>query len=352
MVSGMLALVVFAALARWLGAKAAFLSAVLVLIDPLTILWSMTILTETLFAAALGTSAVLLANWAHSRRRLMLMLAGLFMALAILVRPIALLVAALWAAALLLMSPEAVGLKAPRLQVGIRRAILFALPSILLIAPWFVRNGLLWNCPTLSSVDRVTLRDYMAAKVLVEAEHIDLAVAQSRLQEDDPGVCPGDTAKYWNIILDHPDIYARLHAAGTIPVLIGTNFDRWLQYFGAEYELPDLWRPYMDGGWRGLWLVITEQLKAFPRAFGLLLGLTAFQMCLYFLAVVGIITTPRGTSIPGRWVAVILSLTILILVLSPGQSGHERFRVPVQPLLAILAGYGMASRGTTQEPAR
>jgi hypothetical protein len=281
----------------------------------------------------------------------MLILAGLLMALAILVRPIAMPVGALWAAAILLRSPEAAGLKAPRLRVGIRRAILFALPSLLMIAPWFIRNGLLWDCPTLSSVDRVTLRDYMAAKVLVEAEHIDLAAAQSRLQEDDPGVCPRQTVKYSKIILENPVIYARLHAAGTIPVLVGTNFDRWLQYFGAEYQLPDLWRPYMDGGWRGLGLLIIEQVNAFPLAFGLLVGLTAFQMCLYFLAVVGLITTLRGTSIPGKWVAVVTTLTILILVLTPGQSGHERFRVPVQPLLAILAAYGMASRGATQEPA-
>jgi len=66
MLSGVLALIAFGALARWLGPRAAFLAAILILIDPLTILWSMTILTETLFAVALGTSAVILTHWAHS----------------------------------------------------------------------------------------------------------------------------------------------------------------------------------------------------------------------------------------------------------------------------------------------
>jgi len=350
MVSGMLALVVFGALARSLGARAAFLSASLILIDPLTILWSMTILTETLFAAALGTGAVLLVNWAHSRRSMMLILAGLFLALAILVKPFALLVAAVWGAAILVMPLETNGPKAPRVWGAIRRGFLFALPSIILIAPWFVRNDMLWDCPTLSSVDRVTMRDYMAAKVLAEAEHVDLSVAQSRLQEDDPGLCPNETAKYWKIILDHPGIYARLHAAGTIPVLIATNFDRWLQYFGADYQLPDLWRPYMDGGWRGLWSVITEQVKAFPQGLGLLVALSALQLVFYGLAVNGIITAFRGPSMPAKWVALVMTLAIFILVLTPGQGGHERFRVPVQPLLAILAGYGMAARAPAQEP--
>ena len=352
MVSGILALNVFAALVRRLGVRAALLSATLILIDPLTILWSMTILTETLFAAALGTGAVLLANWAHSRRRSMLILAGLFVALAILVKPFAMLVAAVWGGAMLFMPPETTVTKTERFWAGMRRGFLFALPSILLIAPWFVRNGLLWDCPTLSSVDRVTMRDYMAAKVLAEAEHIDLSVVQSRLQADDPGVCPGETAKYWKIILDNPGIYARLHAAGTIPVLLGTNFDRWLQFFGAEYQLPDLWRPYMDGGWTGLWSVITEQVKAFPQGLGLLVGLTTYQLFLYILALIGIVATLRGTSTPGKWVVVALTLAILVLVLSPGQGGHERFRVPVQPLLAILAGYAMAAKGPVPDMRR
>jgi 4-amino-4-deoxy-L-arabinose transferase-like glycosyltransferase len=352
LLSGMLALVVFGALGRWLGARAAFLSAILILIDPLTILWSMTILTETLFAVALGTSAVLLASWAHSHRRIMLILSGLFLTLAILVKPFAMLVAAVWGAAILFMPLEMTGPRAPRFWGGIRRGLLFALPSILLVAPWFVRNGVLWDCPTLSSVDRVTMRDYMAAKVLAEAEHVDLSVAQTRLQEDDPGPCPSETSKYWKIILDHPEIYARLHAAGTIPVLIGTNFDRWLQYFGAEYQLPDLWRPYMDGGWRGLWSVITDQVEAFPQELGLLVGLTTFQVFIYILAVTGIVTTIRGTSVPGKWVAAVMTLAILILVLTPGQGGHERFRVPVQPLLAILAGYGVAYRWRAEDHAR
>lgn len=351
-VSGILALIVFAALARPLGGRAALLSAILILLDPLIILWSMTILTETLFAVALGTSAVLLANWAHSRRRSMLILAGLFMAVAILVKPFAMLVAAAWAGALLLMPPETTVAKTERFWAGIRRGFLFALPSILLVAPWFVRNGLLWDCPTLSSVDRVTMRDYMAAKVLAEAERVDLSVVQSRLQADDPGVCPRETAKYWKIILDHPRVYARLHAAGTIPVLLGTNFDRWLQYFGAEYQLPDLWRPYMDGGWTGLWSVIIDQVQAFPQGLGLLVGLTGFQLFMYILALVGIVATLRGTSTPGKWVVVVLTLAILVLVLSPGQGGHERFRVPVQPLLAILAGYGMAVKGPVPDKGR
>jgi hypothetical protein len=106
----------------------------------------------------------------------------------------------------------------------------------------------------------------------------------------------------------------------------------------------------MDGGWGGLWSVITEQVKAFPQGVGLLVGLSVYQVVFYLLAVTGIVATLRGTSGPGKWVAVVMTLAIILLLLTPGQGGHERFRVPVQPLLAILAGYGMGARAPMQEP--
>ena len=31
-------------------------------------------------------------------------------------------------------------------------------------------------------------------------------------------------------------------------MILGTSFDRWLEFFGVDYSLPDLWRPFMDGG--------------------------------------------------------------------------------------------------------
>jgi hypothetical protein len=352
-----LAVVVFVLLTRRLGAAAGLAAAVVVAVDPLTILWSMTMLTESLFAVTLGLGTVLVAAWVYSRNQLTLALAGMFFAAACLVKPFALLIIVIWAAGLIVFPGRAGGASRPQLARGIRQSLLFLLPSVLLIAPWFVRNGLLWNCPTLSSVDRVTMRDYMAAKVLAEVEHVELAATQAQLQAADPGVCPSQTAKYWGIILDNPGIYASLHMAGTIPVLIATSFDRWLQYFGTEYTMPDLWRPYMDAGWTGLISVLGNEMHLHSRAFGLLLALTAFQLLLYALAFAGAIAVLRRYPAVDRWYAAMIILSILVLVLSPGQGGHERFRVPVQPLLAILIAYGAARieaarRQTTPKPTR
>jgi 4-amino-4-deoxy-L-arabinose transferase-like glycosyltransferase len=344
LVTGAVAMTMYVLLARHLGAMPAFVSAMLLALDPLTILWSMTILTETLFAAALGVSALLLASWAYSWNRHTLILAGLFSGFACLVKPFALLIVAAWVVGIAFYPKRDNEQKTSRLISATKHGVLFLLPSILLIAPWFVRNALLWDCPSLSSVDRVTVRDYMAAKVLAEAEHIDLSNVQARLQEADPGVCPKETTKYWGILMANPAITMRLHLAGTVPVLIATSFDRWLQYFGTEYSFPDLWRPYMDSGLGGSISVLSEQFQEYPQGIGLMLALTVFQMTLYALGLIGAIAAFRMSSDAARWNAIMLIAAILLLVLTPGQGGHERFRVPVQPLLATLIGYGFVQR--------
>ena len=342
MLSGWVALVFNAILTRRLGPIPAFVSGLVLLLDPLSTLWSMTILTESLFAAVLGLGILLLASWAQSPNRWALIAAGTAIGVACLVKPFAMLVAVLCAGSLAIYAGPLELRIGSRFWTATRRVLEFLLPVALLVAPWFWRNAVLWGCPSLSSVDRVTMRDYMAAKVLSEVQGVDLEAAQSRLRAEDPGPCPEQTTKYWKIILANPGIYARLHAAGTVPVLIGTNFDRWLQYLGAEFSLPDLWRPYMDSGWAGLSRVISEEARAFPQGMSLMLGLSGWQVVMYALAFEGALAAWRQRLGGVRWATIVLLLVIAILVLTPGQGGHERFRVPVQPLLAILIGYAVA----------
>ncbi len=340
--SGLLALVVYLALERSIGAASAFVSALILLIDPLTILWSMTILTESLLAVVFGLAAVAITAWAQSERPATLILAGILAGLACLVKPYILVVVGVWAAALFFHpGPDGVS-RGRRLLVGLRRALLFVAPTVLLAAPWVIRNALIWDCPGLSSVDRVTMRDFVGAKILSEAEHVPLDQIQAEFQASDPGVCPVQSSKYVNIVFTHLGIFAKLHAAGTIPVLVGTNFDRWFQFFGVEYTLPDLWGPFVDGGLGKLISVLVTEWIRFPPGLSAMAIMILFQLAVYAFAFVGVLLV-RGLASPAiRWNMIVLTLTILYMVLTPGQGGNERFRVPVQPLLAILVGYGLA----------
>jgi hypothetical protein len=342
LLSGALALALYLGLRVSVGSAAALGAAVILAVDPLSILWSLTILTETVFAAGLGFGALLLIRWSASRHMRTLVLSGVCLALAAMVKPYALLILGIWAAAVALLPSDHDGSPLKESLGKLRLAVIFVLPTLVLAAPWVVRNALLWNCPSLSSVDRVTMRDYVAAKVVGEYEHISLEEAQAQLRDSDPGVCPRSSGKYLDLILSHPQIYARLHLAGTIPVLVGTSFDRWIEFFGVDYILPDLWRPFMDGGPTAVGSVLVRQLMDFPGAVVLMVALIAWQLLLYALALLGVLAYRRLNSMPLRWNVIVIAIAVLILVLTPGQGGHERFRVPAQPLLAILAAYGLA----------
>lgn len=343
LLSGALAIIVYLVLAKTLGSLPAFAAAMILAIDPLTALWSLTVLTETVFAFFIGISALLLVQWSIDRRALSLLGAGLFLGVAALVKPYAQLLVVLWTLGLVVFPADRGASRGARTMTTLRRLAAFALPAMLLIAPWIVRNALLWNCPTLSSVDRITMRDYMAAKVIAEYQHAPLEQVQAELQAADGGVCPGRTAEYLQTVLAHPAIYAKLQVAGTIPVLIATGFDRWFQFFGIDYSLPDLWRPYMDGGMGGLLRVLRQSFVVFPAGLILMAVLTLFQLLFYAAAGLGLVAYSRARELPIRWGAAMLSLAVLILVLTPGQGGNERFRVPAQPIFAILAAQGVAS---------
>jgi 4-amino-4-deoxy-L-arabinose transferase-like glycosyltransferase len=342
LLSGLLAMLIYLSLARSLGRLPALVGALVLLLDPLTALWSLTVLTETLFAFTVGVAALLMVRWTTDQRDLTLIETGCVLGLACLVKPFAQLIVVVWAAGLFLFPSAAAGSWRSRIAQRLRRALVFALPALLIVSPWVVRNTLLWNCPTLSSVDRITLRDYMAAKVVSEYEHTPLEQVQSRFQAADGGVCPSRTAEYLQIVVSHPMVYAKLQVAGTIPVLIATNFDRWFQFFGTDFALPDLWRPFMDGGLGQLITVLRDSFIAFPQGLVAMALLTAFQLVLYVLVLLALLAYRRLHDSALQWGVLMLVAAMLILVLTPGQGGNERFRVPAQPLFAILAAQGIA----------
>jgi 4-amino-4-deoxy-L-arabinose transferase-like glycosyltransferase len=340
--SGLLIFIAYFYLRGVVGTKAAFIAALLLGLDPLTILWSLTELTEGLFTLFFFSAAVLLSFWASSQRRYLLVAAGALLGLACLIRPVGQAFLAIWALAIFLFPFDKLPWKLSSAVPRIKPVLLFLAPAVLLIAPWVVRNGLLWNCASLSSVDRITMRDFTAAKVIVEYEHIPLAAAQHQLQALDPGPCPSRTADYFRIVLDHPLVYAKMVTAAMVPTLFGTSFDRWLELYGINYKLPDLWRPLMDKGPVAVLDVLRTEFIRLPQGISLMVALTAYQLLLYFFALIGFVALRKPGSPPRMWWLILLAVVILALVLSPTQEGNERFRVPLQPIVVCLAGYGLA----------
>lgn len=342
LLSGVLILILYFHLSGAVGTFPAFIAVLVLAFDPLTLLFSLTILTEILFAVLLGVASVILIRWANTEKTVSLLAAGFLLGIACLVRPMGQLLIGLWALAIFLFPDVRIGINTQSVIMRMKRVLLFVAPAVILIFPWIVRNGVLWDCPTLSSVDRVTLRDWLAAKVIAEYKAIPLSDALSQVNATDSGVCPKRGSEYVQIILTHPLTYGKLEIAGTIPVLFGTGSDRWLQLVGIDYQLPDLWNPFLTGGMTSVFQILRGELGRYPLGLILMGILIALQILIYAASLLGVMSLRKVRDPATRWGIILITVTTLILLLMPGPDGNERFRVPAQPLLIYLAAYGIA----------
>ena len=70
--------------------------------------------------------------------------------------------------------------------------------------------------------------------------------------------------------------------------------------------------------------------------------LTAFQFYIYGLALIGANSIRGLVSGSKKWEMSLVVVTLITLILAPGMIGDEHFRVPAQPFLVCLAGYGLS----------
>ena len=69
-----------------------------------------------------------------------------------------------------------------------------------------------------------------------------------------------------------------------------------------------------------------------------------YQILLYIAALLGFRRLYRRQP----WTVALLAATGAILILVPGVAGESRFRVPVQPILALFAGLGLVPTESRQ----
>ena len=324
----------------WVGARlgsqtVGLAAAVLYATSPSTALWSLTIMSETLFAFLLVTA---LAAWiaaSTGSRPIWGLVAGLGLGAASLVRPIGLPLVPLWAGLGLVAVSRASGRSASYLRVAF-----LVVGSIALVAPWVLRN---WNTTgrlTFADVPRDTFVRFNLAYVVAEAEGISRDEAASRLSA---------TVDSWDDALDiverNPGIFLRQQMNGIRRSLIGVESGVWARQLGYDIER------------QGSFEILPAILAASPvEALGrlrtllddretvwltsLMLLAVAHMGVLYILGGAGLVSVLRKPSLRrADWVLVALSAVFLLVV--PGAAGQARFRIPAEPFLALLGGAGL-----------
>lgn len=301
--------------------------------DPAVPAYSSLVLSETLFAfltAAAITAVVLTVRSPSWRRGLA---AGLLVAAAVLTRPVAMALPVVLVPMLWWLLRRRTG----RWQVGVT-LIAFTVAAVAPVGLWTARNVVVADVAGVSTIDGVSLYYYRAAGAVAAEDGRELVAVQDEFAEDerrhlgtDPTIAERHSyqrERGVELLLSHPMGAARTWAVGTVRLLTGP----------ARSTLAAR--------------LCDDQVSCAWRARPLLAVEVTLLLAVLLAAAVGSVIAIRKRG----GLLVVAVVAFVLIALSAGPEAYARFRVPVTPLLGVLAGAGvvhsLASRSTAGRGSR
>jgi len=338
LLDALLCLLVYRLAERLCSRRAGLIAAGFQAACPAAVAASLRLLSGSLFALLMTGALLALVNALRGWRIGWAALAGALMGSACLVRPIGL--GAIVLAAVVLVR---------RIRHW-RSAAAFAAAAAALVGPWTIRNFARADYAGLSGVGDYNLF-YCNAAALVEADpNLPLSSEQQELMDmagrptppsqqpsllNDPGFLRRCRWEGLAIMAAHPVSYAAVHLRTTLNVFLPAATDV-LEVAGVtsggkgtlgvlrREGLPAAVRHYFGGSLWPLWLCAPMVLVTVVK---------------YAAATAGALAHVRARMSPAVW---LIALMVLYFALIPGPVAHARFRVPIEPLLSVAAGAGIA----------
>ena len=323
--------------------NAAAAAALLYALEPLSILYTTLILTETLFASLVAAFFFCLVDYFKGRQALgTLVLAALALCASVYVRPVSYYLPIPVSLALLL----ALLVRFKKIRY-VLHAVVFLAVSLGPVAAWQVRNRIQTGYRGFSAISDLNLYLYQGASAKARAEGLPFRDVQQRLRsfEGHPEHNSWTEAQRSafmrregvKMILGHPLAYARIHLGGMARILFDPGSVDYLKVFHSYPRLGGTLANIAD---RGLMSVVLGLISGNPLVFWTQLALFAMLAAYYVLALLGLFNRSRA----GAWDRIALVAVIgYFVAVSGGPHGYSRFRHPAMPLLCVLAGYGLYS---------
>ncbi|MBI2096555.1 MAG: glycosyltransferase family 39 protein [Candidatus Sungbacteria bacterium] len=313
-----------------------FVAGVLSAFDPIQIFYSTLTLSDALFVLVLLLAVYALLTVYRESKAWWILLAGGLLGFAVLVRPIGqfLIIPAL--GFLFFRRPD-------RKRFLVASGWLLA-GFLLVVAPWSVRNKLLFNSWQLSAIGNFNAAYFtmlfLEQRTGISADEWQRQLVRSAGTEDlgllrsvDGGALSLKFAR--SVVLEHPVAYTTFHIVKMIPFFLNDGLRDIVRLTGIyKAPLPNVSRSLLAGEYQLLW----REVRAGGVNTVLLVTGALAMLAVLALAAVGAVVGMRSSEM--RLVIYFFLFIILYFGLLTGPVANARYRMPAMPFLLILAVYG------------
>jgi len=326
----------------------ALIGATLYAVEPLSILFSSLLSTETLFTATIMLAVYYLVKYLRQQLLRDLLVSGGALAASVYIRPAGYFLPIIIIAGLVAL---ALGARPPTKRRLIVNLSLFVMIFYGLVGLWQVRNKIATGYSGFSSVFSEDMYCCSAASVLAAQQHLSYTRMQDRLgcynlnayfqQHPEQESWPvAERFSYMNrtavrILVSNPLTYARIYFAGVVRATFDPASTEFLRFFDLYPKDGGLLDIAVDQG-------VGKTLKALalnPLLAWSTLGLVALQLIYLSCALLAVARLPRLDP------AILLGLFIIgyYFAIPGGAAAWGRFRHPAMPLVSAFAACGLMS---------
>ncbi|MBV8547779.1 MAG: glycosyltransferase family 39 protein [Acidobacteria bacterium] len=298
--------------------RVAGICALIVAVEPTMLIWSFKVMPETLFTLCL----LLFAYAAINEKPIA---AGIALSAAVYVKPIA------WPLVLIV----------PLIAVWFKpkRALIFFVTCVALLAPWHIRNYVTSGYLGFSSLIDRSIQITAGGSVAARQEGVAFAEMRRRLIARDDARA-SDPQRYAQMrregvsrIASDPLGWAKTHVFGMFRTLFEPGVTEYARTFGF-YTANGGLAAMVDGGFAGF-------ARAHPILVAVSIVWAIALLPLVLLPIVAVLRVPRVSRLAFGLFALI---TVYFVVAGGGVPGYHRFRVPAVPFLVLMSAFAYTAR--------
>ncbi len=327
--------------------RVALLCAMLYAFEPLSVLFSNKLLTETLFACIVMLFLYYLTLFFKKQRIRHLLTSAVILSASVYVRPVSYFLPLAVGGVIIL---SAIPRKNRDIKL-LKYAGGFILLSIMLIGAWQIRNSVKTGYSGFSAISDINLYYYLGASVLAAEEGVSYYGKQRQMGYANAEIyfnqhpeqrdwSRGERFEYMRkkglgIVLKNPITYAAIHLKGIARIMMDPGAIEYVRLFGLYPRSGGLLGEVVD---KGLLAVVKTLFLERPLIFWLNFLFGLILLLYYTLCAVALLPKNFVNSMPVIMVLIVIAYFVLI---SGGPQASGRFRHPVMPLICLLAGYGL-----------